>query len=222
MNNNTMIITPDEVRTLSNISDNVNSKVLAAAIRTVQDDELMLIVGEPLLDKLKDVKENGGQEISPNAKSSDGTLLSPNAKSSDGTLLTPDQKAPAGRSIYTEVIEKAKMFIINKVIAELIVMINYKIDNAGLIQTADDNIECLGIDDTLTLKGYYDSRADHYAHLLQNFLIENLSRIPELTHPQVYKIHATLHSAGNPSVFLGGARGRGLAPKYNHIGYDRG
>ena len=26
--NNTMIITPDEVRTLSNISDNVNSKVL--------------------------------------------------------------------------------------------------------------------------------------------------------------------------------------------------
>ena len=114
------------------------------------------------------------------------------------------------------------MFIINKVIAELIVMINYKIDNAGLIQTADDNIECLGIDDTLTLKGYYDSRADHYAHLLQNFLIENLSRIPELTQPQVYKIHATLHSAGNPSVFLGGARGRGLAPKYNHIGYDRG
>lgn len=182
---NTMIITPDEVRTLSNISDNVNSKVLAAAIRTVQDDELMLIVGEPLLDKLKDVKENGGQEI------------------------------------YTEVIEKAKMFIINKVIAELIVMINYKIDNAGLIQTSDDNIECLGIDDTLTLKGYYDSRADHYAHLLQNFLIENLSRIPELTQPQVYKIHATLHSAGNPSVFLGGARGRGLAPKYNHIGYDR-
>lgn len=195
--NNTMIITPDEVRTLSNISDNVNSKVLAAAIRTVQDDELMLIVGEPLLDKLKDVKENGGPEI------------------------TPDQKAPAGRSIYTEVIEKAKMFIINKVIAELIVMINYKIDNAGLIQTSDDNIECLGIDDTLTLKGYYDSRADHYAHLLQNFLIENLSRIPELTQPQVYKIHATLHSAGNPSVFLGGARGRGLAPKYNHIGYDR-
>ena len=208
MNNNTMIITPDEVRTLSNISDNVNSKVLAAAIRTVQDDELMLIVGEPLLDKLKDVKENGGSEISPNVKS-------------DGTLLAPDQKAPAGRSIYTEVIEKARMFIINKVIAELIVMINYKIDNAGLIQTADDNIECLGIDDTLTLKGYYDSRADHYAHLLQNFLIENLSRIPELTQPQVYKIHATLHSAGNPSVFLGGARGRGLAPKYNHIGYDR-
>ena len=206
--NNTMIITPDEVRALSNISDNVNSKVLAAAIRTVQDDELMLIVGEPLLDKLKDVKENGGPEISPNMKS-------------DGTLLAPDQKAPAGRSIYTEVIEKARMFIINKVIAELIVMINYKIDNAGLIQTADDNIECLGIDDTLTLKGYYDSRADHYAHLLQNFLIENLSRIPELTQPQVYKIHATLHSAGNPSVFLGGARGRGLAPKYNHIGYDR-
>ena len=194
---NTMIITPDEVRTLSNISDNVNSKVLAAAIRTVQDDELMLIVGEPLLEKLKDVKENGGPEI------------------------TPDQKAPAGRSIYTEVIEKAKMFIINKVIAELVVMINYKIDNAGLIQTSDDNIECLGIDDTLTLKGYYDSRADHYAHLLQNFLIENLSRIPELTQPQVYKIHATLHSAGSPSVFLGGARGRGLAPKYNHIGYDR-
>jgi hypothetical protein len=101
------------------------------------------------------------------------------------------------------------MFITYRVIAEIIVMLNCKIDNAGLIQTRDENMDYMTLDDTFTLKQHYDTKASHYAYLLQNFLMSNLSEIPELTECQAWKIRSTLYSAASPSVFLGGARGRG-------------
>lgn len=175
---NILLCSPDFVRLNSNISDNVNSKVLATAIREVQEDELQEILGQILFEKLQDLVENGEIE-------------------------NPDN------SIYKDVLDKAQLFITYKVIAEVIVMLNVKIDNAGLIQTRDENMDYMDLDDTMTMKQYYDSKASHYAYLLQNYLMENLSEIPELTECQAWKIRSTLYSAASPSVFLGGERGRG-------------
>lgn len=175
---NILLCSPDFVRLNSNISDNVNSKVLATAIREVQEDELQEILGQILFEKLQDLVENG-------------------------EIDNPDN------SIYKDVLDKAQLFITYKVIAEVIVMLNVKIDNAGLIQTRDENMDYMDLDDTMTMKQYYDSKASHYAFLLQNYLMENLSEIPELTECQAWKIRSTLYSAASPSVFLGGARGRG-------------
>ena len=115
---------------------------------------------------------------------------------------------PANK-IYKEALDKAQMFIVYKVIAEVTMMYSFKIDNAGVVQTRDENLDYVGIDDVLTLKNHYDTKADHYAYLLQNFLMEHLNEIPELTEWQAWKIRSTLYSAANPSIFLGGARGRG-------------
>lgn len=175
---NVILCSPDFVRLNSNISDNVNSKVLATAIRETQDDELQEILGQPLLEKLQDLIENN-------------------------TIEDPENK------VYKDVLDKAQMFITYKVIAEIIVMLNCKVDNAGLIQTRDENMEFMSLDDTFTLKQHYDTKASHYAYLLQNFLMENLNLIPELTEFQAWKIKSTLYSAASPSVFLGGPRGRG-------------
>lgn len=175
---NVLLCSPDFVRLNSNISDNVNSKVLATAIRETQDDELQEILGQPLLEKLQDLIENN-------------------------TIEDPENK------VYKDVLDKAQMFITYKVIAEIIVMLNCKVDNAGLIQTRDENMEFMTLDDTFTLKQHYDTKASHYAYLLQNFLMENLNYIPELTEFQAWKIKSTLYSAASPSVFLGGPRGRG-------------
>lgn len=176
---NVLLCSPDFIRLNSNISDNVNSKVLATAIRETQDDELQEILGQPLLEKLQDLVE-------------------------DNTIENPENK------IYKDVLDKAQMFIVYKVIAEIIVMLNCKVDNAGLIQTRDENMEFMSLDDTFTLKQHYDTKASHYAYLLQNFLMENLNYIPELTEFQAWKIKSTLYSAASPSVFLGGPRGRGF------------
>lgn len=175
---NVILCSPDFIRLNSNISDNVNSKVLATAIRETQDDELQEILGQPLLEKLQDLVE-------------------------DNTIENPENK------IYKDVLDKAQMFIVYKVIAEIIITLNCKVDNAGLIQTRDENMEFMSLDDTFTLKQHYDTKASHYAYLLQNFLMENLSLIPELTEFQAWKIKSTLYSAASPSIFLGGPRGRG-------------
>lgn len=175
---NILLCSPDFVRINSNISDNVNSKVLATAIREVQEDELQEILGQLLFEKLQGLVEDGSIEQEENAK-------------------------------YKNLLDKAQMFITYRVIAEIIVMLNMKIDNAGLIQTRDENMDYMSIDDTFTMKQHYDTKASHYAYLLQNYLMEHLSEIPELTECQAWKIRSTLYSAASPSVFLGGARGRG-------------
>lgn len=175
---NVLLCSPDFIRLNSNISDNVNSKVLATAIREVQEDELQEIMGQLLIEKLQDMVEDGTIEDRVNFH-------------------------------YKNALDKAQMFITYKVIAEVLVMLNMKIDNAGLIQTRDENMDYMDLDDTFTMKNYYDTKASHYAYLLQNYLMEHLSEIPELTECQAWKIRSTLYSAASPNVFLGGARGRG-------------
>lgn len=175
---NVLLCSPDFVRMNSNISDNVNSKVLATAIREVQDDELQEILGQLLYEKLK-------------------TLVS-------GGTITNQENKP-----YKDLLDKSQMFITYRVIAELLVMLNIKIDNAGLIQTRDENMDYLDVEDTFTMKNHYDTKAAHYAYLLQNYCMEHLNELPELTECQAWKIRSTLYSAASPSVFLGGARGRG-------------
>lgn len=112
-------------------------------------------------------------------------------------------------SIYKEVLDRSQMFITYKVIAKITIMFSFKIDNAGVVQSRDEYLDSVGIDDIFTLKQHYDTKASHYAYLLQNFLMENLNYIPELTEFQAWKIKSTLYSAASPSIFLGGPRGRG-------------
>jgi len=175
---NVLLCSPDFIRLNSNISDNLNSKVLTTAIREVQEDELQEIMGQLMIEKLQTLIENG-------------------------TIEAPENNT------YKDALDKAQLFITYKVIAEIIVMVNAKIDNAGLIQTRDENMEYMNLDDTFQLKNYYDTKASHYALLLQNYLMEHLSELPELTKAQAWKIRSTLYSTASPSIFLGGNRGRG-------------
>lgn len=175
---NVLLTSPDFVRENSNISDNVNSKVLASSIREVQDDELQEILGQILFEKLQDLV-------------------------ADGSIGLPEY------AIYKKALEKCQMFVMYRVIAETIVKLNMKIDNAGLIQTRDDNMDYMDLDDTMAMKTYYDTKASHYAYLLENWLMEHLDELPELTECQAWKIRSTMYSAASPSVFLGGPRGRG-------------
>lgn len=175
---NVLLTSPDFIRLNSNISDNLNSKVLASAIRETQDNELQEVIGEILLDKLC-------------------WLIQENR-------IDEEQYKP-----YKSVLDKAQMFILYKVVAEVCMLTNFKIDNSGVTQTRDENIDYVDIDDTFTLKEYYEKKADHYCYLLQNYIMQHLAELPEVTEYQAWKIHSTLYSAASSGVFLGGARGRG-------------
>ena len=175
---NVLLTSPDFIRQNSNISDNLNSKVLATAIREVQDDQLNEILGELLVDKLCELVETHEIDNEEN-------------------------------EAYKWLIEKSQMFLTYSVIAEVILKTNFKIDNAGLVQTRDENMDYASLDDSLTIKSHYEKKASHYAYLLQNYCMEHRQELPELTEHQCWKIQSTLYSAATPSVFLGGARGKG-------------
>jgi hypothetical protein len=121
----------------------------------------------------------------------------------DGTIEEPENK------IYKDVLDKSQMFIAYKVIAKLTLMFSYKIDNAGVVQSRDEFLDSVGMDDVLKLNDMYTNKADHYCYLLQNFIMSHLSELPEVTEFQAWKIHSTLYSAASSGVFLGGARGKG-------------
>lgn len=176
---NILITSPDFIRLNSNISDNLNSKVLATAIREVQENELQEVIGQVMLEKIKE-------------------------------LIASNEIENEGNEWYKLLVEKSQFFVTYRVIAELTVMTSLKIDNAGVVQSRDEYLDNVNMDDTMTLKKYYDTKADHYCYMLQNFILENLAHYPEITESQCHKIRATLYSAANPSVFLGGRRGRGL------------
>lgn len=110
---------------------------------------------------------------------------------------------------YKALLDKAQIFITYSTIAEVILKCNFKIDNAGLIQTRDENMDYASLDDSITIKSHYEKKASHYAYLLQNYCMEHRAELPELTDHQCWKIQSTLYSAATPSVFLGGARGKG-------------
>jgi len=121
----------------------------------------------------------------------------------DNTINDPENKT------YKDVLDKSQMFIAYKVIAKLTLMFSYKIDNAGVVQSRDEFLDSVGMDDVLKLNDMYTNKADHYCYLLQNFIMSHLSELPEVTEFQAWKIHSTLYSAGTSGLFLGGARGRG-------------
>lgn len=186
----TILVSPEYIRKNSNISDNVNGKVLSTAIRDVQEDELQEILGQTLLEKLDYLVANEEIDLDENI-------------------------------YYRTLLQKVRTYVTYKVIAELCVMLNLKIDNAGIISTKDENVDYATFDETFKLKEYYDTKASHWAYLLENWLLENKSYLPELTEYQCYKIHSTLYSAGSPNIFLGGARGKGWYRSFPYR-YKRG
>lgn len=121
----------------------------------------------------------------------------------DNTIDEADNK------VYKDLLDEVQSFIMYTSIAKILLMLAFKIDNFGVGQARDENLDYSSMEDILTLKGNYEKKASHYAYLLQNYCMEHRAELPELTEHQCWKIQSTLYSAATPSVFLGGARGKG-------------
>lgn len=108
---------------------------------------------------------------------------------------------------YKELLDKAQYYIAYKAIAELVVKVSYKIANAGVVKTSDENVINASEGEVMRQRGYYESKADFYANELQRFVCANASAYPELRASDLGKIKANLRSSASCGIFLGGARG---------------
>lgn len=118
------------------------------------------------------------------------------------TIHNPDN------SMYKALVDECQYYLAYMTIVEITNKVSYKIANAGVTKTSDENTQNASQDEIVKQQYYYQAKADFYCKNLQNWILENKSSFPELTECQCRKIHATLYSAATCGVFLGGVRGK--------------
>jgi hypothetical protein len=109
---------------------------------------------------------------------------------------------------YKYLLNKCQYYLAYMTIVEIVYKVSYKIGNAGVVKTTDDNLQVATFDEIIAQKEYYQSKADFHCMEVQNYILEDMVDYPEVDENLCRKIHATLHSAATCGFFLGGARGK--------------
>lgn len=171
------------VKSATNISDNLAGKYLLTSIREAQEINFRDIVGDCMLAKLKSlVRTNPETHTRP---------------IDDGS-----------NAIYKELLNHAQYYLAYQSIVEVCTKVSYKIANAGVIRTSDENIQPAGSDEVDKQSAYYQAKADAHCVTLQNWILDNADQLPEIRSCDCDRIRATLTSAATCGIWLGGPRGK--------------
>ena len=109
---------------------------------------------------------------------------------------------------YKYLIGKCQYYLAYMTIVELVFKLSYKIGNAGVVKTADENLQVASYDELASQKEYYQGKADYFCMELQNYILDNRAAFPEVNDNNCHKIQSNLYSAATCGIFLGGARGK--------------
>jgi hypothetical protein len=165
------------IKSVTSVSDNLAGKYLLPSLREAQEVALRGILGDCLLDRLKEIAAE---------------------KALDETANAP----------YKALLEKVQYFLAYTTIVEVTNKVSYKVGNFGVAKSTDENLQVATQDEIAKQQYYYRSKADYYALLLQNWLLDNRAAFPELGDCACAKIRANLRSAASCGIFLGGPRGK--------------
>ena len=171
---NVYFIDPELVKQITNVSDNIEGKVLGPAIIEA-GNALRDIIGDALCDKLEELILSGEIELDESFN-------------------------------YKLLLEKAQYFLAYTAAALTTTLTAVKIDNFGVSRSTDEHIESLSLSDVFTISEHYQRVADDYCHKLQNWILKNKKKFPELTESQCNDIKANLFSAASCGIWLGGTR----------------
>ena len=109
---------------------------------------------------------------------------------------------------YKALVDRSQYLLAYLATVELAQKVNFKIANAGVVKTSDENVQPVDAADMSAVQAYYQAKADSAVLDLQNWLLNNRADFPELSEGDVHRIHSNLYSAASCGVFLGGARGK--------------
>ena len=109
---------------------------------------------------------------------------------------------------YLDLIDKLQYFLAYSTIVKLIPKVQFKIGNAGVIKTTDENIQTATFSEIEKMIFDYQNQADVECRKLQQWLLKNYSDYPELSENDCRSIKANLTSAASCGLWLGGARGK--------------
>ena len=114
----------------------------------------------------------------------------------------------AANEKYKYLLGKCQYYLAYMTIVEVINKVSFKIGNAGLVKTSDENMQVASMDEIISQIEYYQGKADFHCYEVQNYILEEINSFPEVNENTCHRIHSNLHSAASCGVFLGGARGK--------------
>lgn len=170
----------------------------------------VLLTSESFVKSVTSISENVyGRYLLPSIREAQETSL----RSVLGDALTNRLKQVAGSKNeadkkYLDLIEKLQYFLAYSSIVELIPKVQFKIANAGVVKTTDENIQTATFSEVEKMIFFYQSKADSECHKLQQWLLNNYSDYPELSENDCRSIKANLTSAASCGLWLGGSRGK--------------
>lgn len=109
---------------------------------------------------------------------------------------------------YKYLLNKCQYYLAYMTIVELTYKVSYKIGNAGVVKTNDENLQVATLEEIILQKEYYQSKADFHCIEVQQYILDNISDFPEVDDCACRRIHANLYSSATCGIFLGGARGK--------------
>lgn len=113
-----------------------------------------------------------------------------------------------GAPQYKELLDECQHFLTYTTLVEVALKCSYKIANAGVVKTSDENVQNASFAEIVDLKDDYQHKADKAAYDLQTFILRNRKSYPELTQDCCERIKSHLHTSASSGMFLGGARGK--------------
>lgn len=171
----------------------LSSEIFIKSVTNIFDN----VAGKYILSSLREAQEVGLKNII-------GESLLEKLKS-----LVKDDKINDHENIrYKYLLKKCQYYLAYQTIVEIVYKVSYKIGNAGVVKTTDDNLQVATMDEIVAQKEYYQGKADFHCMEVQNYILQDMADYPEVDDNLCKKIHATLHSAATCGFFLGGARGK--------------
>lgn len=146
----TYLISPQSVKDVTNISDNLSEKYILTAIREAQQTELTTVLGVHFISTLEHLIE------------------------------TNEIGNPEHANIKFVLDNYISYFLIYNVIEKLIPLVSVKLDNAGAVMSENEDTENLSFSDMLKLQDYYRQKSDFYKQRLQKYLRNNRSMFGDL------------------------------------------
>ena len=174
-----LLISETKVKEICGFSENIAGQYIRPSVREAQNVAFRDIIGSALLDKLVQLVVEG-----------------------NGTI-TGDENAA-----YKELADRAEYFLAYSAGVRIAQRVSFKVANAGVIKTPDENMVVAEQPDMAKAQFFYQTQADSSAFNLEKWILANRAAFPELRDCDCGRIHSHLYTAASCGIYLGGARGK--------------
>lgn len=106
--------------------------------------------------------------------------------------------------------EYIQIYLMYQTISDLVPIIGVKLTNLGVVVSNDEHLTNLSQGDRELVQNFYKYKADFYCKRLQEYLLANREKYPELKDCDCDAMRANLYSSASTGLWLGGYRGKKL------------